>query len=147
MSRRATPPPPSQGTASRASRVGLVLAGGSARGAYEVGVVRYVVEEIARALGRDIPLDVISGTSAGSINAGMLAAYADRPGERGGLLARHWTNLEIEDIVRLAPGEILHMAARTVGRGSDSAERHRGGILDPSGIERIVRNNIPFDAI
>jgi NTE family protein len=127
--------------------VGLVLAGGSARGAYEVGVVRYVVEDIARALGRDIPLDVISGTSAGSINAGMLAAYADRPGERGGLLARQWTNLEIEDIVRLSPGEILHMATRTLGRGSGSGERHRGGILDPSGIERIVRNAIPFDAI
>jgi NTE family protein len=127
--------------------VGLVLAGGSARGAYEVGVVRYIVEEIARALGRDIPLDVISGTSAGSINAGMLAAYADRPGERGGLLARQWTNLEIEDVVRLAPGEMLHMATRMLGRGSRSGERHRGGILDPSGIERIVRNNIPFDAI
>lgn len=127
--------------------MGLVLAGGSARGAYEVGVVRYIVEEIARTLGRDIPLDVISGTSAGSINAGMLAAYADRPGERGGLLARQWTNLEIEDVVRLAPGEMLHMATRMLGRGSGSGERHRGGILDPSGIERIVRNNIPFEAI
>jgi NTE family protein len=147
MAPRATPTPPSQGTASRASRVGLVLAGGSARGAYEVGVVRYVVEEIARALGRDIPIDVISGTSAGSINAGMLAAYADRPGERGGLLARQWTNLEIEDIVRLAPGEILYMATRMLGRGSRSADRSRGGILDPSGIERIVRDTIPFDAI
>ncbi|HTB72213.1 MAG TPA: patatin-like phospholipase family protein [Polyangiaceae bacterium] len=147
MPRRATPPPPSQGTASRASRVGLVLAGGSARGAYEVGVVRYVVEEISRALGRDIPIDVISGTSAGSINAGMLAAYADRPGERGGLLARQWTNLEIEDVVRLAPGEILHVATRMLGRGSRSAERRRGGVLDPSGIERIVRDTIPFDAI
>ena len=108
--------------------------------------MRYVVEEIARTLGRDVPLDVISGTSAGSINAGMLAAYADRPGERGALLARQWTNLEIEDVVRLAPGEILNMATRTLGRGS-SGERHRGGILDPSGIERIVRNNIPFEAI
>jgi NTE family protein len=127
--------------------VGLVLAGGSARGAYEVGVVRYIVEEIARALGRDIPIDIISGTSAGSINAGMLAAYADRPGERGELLARQWTNLELEDVVRLAPGEILHVATRMLGRKLSSAERRRGGVLDPSGIERIVRDNIPFEAI
>src|SRR3984957_2400379 len=140
-------PPPSQGTASRASSVGLVLAGGSARGAYEVGVVRYIVEEVARALGRDVPIDIISGTSAGSINAGLLAAYADRPGERGRLLAKQWTDLEIEDVVRLAPGEILHVATRMLGRGSRSAVRRRGGVLDPSGIERIVRDSIPFDAI
>jgi NTE family protein len=127
--------------------VGLVLAGGSARGAYEVGVVSYVVEEIARALGRDVPIDIISGTSAGSINAGLLAAYADRPGERGRLLAKQWTDLEIEDVVRLAPGEILHVATRMLGRGSRSAARRRGGVLDPSGIERIVRSTIPFDAI
>jgi NTE family protein len=147
MIRRATPPPSSRGTASRASTVGLVLAGGSARGAYEVGVVSYVVEEIARTLGRDIPIDIISGTSAGSINAGMLAAYADRPGERGELLARQWTNLELEDVVRLAPGEILHVATRMLGRKLSSGERRRGGVLDPSGIERIVRDNIPFEAI
>ncbi|HEY5147662.1 MAG TPA: patatin-like phospholipase family protein, partial [Polyangiaceae bacterium] len=65
------------------STVGLVLAGGSARGAYEVGVIRYVVEDVARALGRPVPLDVISGTSAGSINACMLAAHADKPAARG----------------------------------------------------------------
>ena len=147
MVRRATPPPPSQGTASRASSVGLVLAGGSARGAYEVGVVRYIVEEVARALGREVPIDIISGTSAGSINAGVLAAYADRPGERGALLARQWNNLELEDVVRLAPGEILHVATRMLGRGSRTAARRRGGVLDPSGIERIVRDSIPFDAI
>jgi NTE family protein len=112
-----------------------------------VGVVRYVVEEIARTLGRDVPIDIISGTSAGSINAGLLAAYADRPGERGALLARQWTSLSLEDVVRLAPGEILHVATRMLGRGSRAGERRRGGVLDPSGIERIVRGSIPFEAI
>jgi NTE family protein len=147
MVRRATPPPPSRGTASRASTVGLVLAGGSARGAYEVGVVQYVVEEVSRALGRDVPIDIISGTSAGSINAGLLAAYADRPGERGGLLARQWTNLELEDVVRLAPGELLNVATRMFGRKARDGEHRRGGVLDPTGIERIVGEQIPFDMI
>ncbi len=146
MSGRPLPPPSSRGTASRASTVGLVLAGGSARGAYEVGVVQYVVEEVARALGRDVPIDIISGTSAGSINAGLLAAYADRPGERGRLLAKQWADLELEDVVRIAPGELLHMVTRMFGRGA-RGELRRGGVLDPSGIERIVRDRVPFDAI
>ncbi len=143
-SRRATQPP-----SSRESCVGLVLAGGSARGAYEVGVIRYVVEDVARALGRDVPIDIISGTSAGSINACVLAAHADKPSARGALLARQWTDLELENVVRPAPGEILHVATRMLGRGarSSAGERRRGGVLDPSGIERIVRNVTPFRAI
>jgi NTE family protein len=131
------------------STVGLVLAGGSARGAYEVGVVRYIVEDVARALGRPIPIDIISGTSAGSINAAMLAGHADKPTARGELLARQWTSLALEDIVRPAPGEILHLATRMLGRSARAGgkEGRRGGILDPSAIECIVRENTPFAKI
>jgi NTE family protein len=131
------------------SSVGLVLAGGSARAAYEVGVVRYVLEDVARSLGRDIPLDVISGTSAGSINAVMLAAHADKPSARADMLARQWTNLELEDVVRPSPRRMLSVVGRLFGRGAKPSadSRERGGMFDPSGIERIVRSAVPFEAI
>ena len=137
----ATPPTPS-------ARVGLVLAGGSARGAYEVGVVRYILEEVARDLGRHAPFDVISGTSAGSINAVMLAAFADAPVARGAMLAQRWTNLRLEDVVRPSPREMLYLAGRLLGRGPRAGiGLQGGGVLDPSGIERIVRDVVPFGAI
>ncbi|HLK37611.1 MAG TPA: patatin-like phospholipase family protein [Polyangiaceae bacterium] len=132
------------------SGVGLVLAGGSARGAYEVGIVRYVLEEVSRVLGRPAPIDVISGTSAGSINAIMLAAHADKPVVRGEMLAQRWLDLKLEDIIRPSPGEMLHLAARMVGRGSrrtSGGEKRRGGVFDPAGIERIVRDSVPPGAI
>src|SRR5580693_5097808 len=135
------------------SKVGLVLAGGSARGAYEVGVVRYVVEEVARALGRPTPIDVISGTSAGSINAVMLAAFSGEPAQRGTRLANAWTDLQLEDVVRPSGREVLRMFGRMFGRGSsrrrtdDSHHSRGGGVFDPSGIERIVRNSVPFASI
>lgn len=130
------------------SRVGLVLAGGSARAAYEVGVVRYVLEDVARDLGRDVPIDVISGTSAGSINACMLAAHADKPAARATMLANEWTKLELEDVVRPSAREMWHVVARMLWRGRGERSReHRGGILDPSSIERILRNGVPFGAI
>jgi NTE family protein len=131
------------------SKVGLVLAGGSARAAYEVGVVRYVLEEVARAIGRDIPIDVISGTSAGSINALMLAAHADKPAARSTILAKRWTDLELDDVVRPTPGGILPAVGRLFGRAprADTREGRRGGMFDPSGIERIVRSAVPFGAI
>jgi len=131
------------------SRVGLVLAGGSARAAYEVGVVQYVLEDVARTLGRDVPIDVISGTSAGSINAVMLAAHADKPAARGVMLAQRWTQLELEKVVRPSPGGIIPIVGRMFGR---PLPRHahaarRGGMFDPSGIEQIVRDAVPFGAI
>jgi NTE family protein len=139
-------------TAARASvSVGLVLAGGAARGAYEVGVVRYIVEEVTKALGHDVPLDVLCGTSAGSINACMLAAHADQPGRRGEMLAQRWTSLRVEDVVRPSTSELLHLAGRLLGRSArkrkDPRPGRRGGIFDPSGVEAIVRDAVPFDRI
>jgi NTE family protein len=134
----------------RSSTVGLILAGGAARGAYEVGVVRYVLEDVAKAIGRDVPIDVLSGTSAGSINACMLAAHADKPSLRGELLAQRWTGLRLEDVVRPSPRELLGLAGRLVGRSPgkrDTREGRRGGIFDPSGVEAIVRDAVPFDRI
>jgi NTE family protein len=132
-------------------RVGLVLAGGAARGAYEVGVVRYIVEDVARALGRDVPIDVLCGTSAGSINACLLAAHADKPAARGAMLANRWTGLRLEDVVRPSTSEMLYLAGRIVGRSArrkvDAREGRRDGLFDPSGVEAIVRDAVPFDRI
>ena len=147
MSQGASSVTPLTPMASR-TKVGLVLAGGSARGAYEVGVVRYILEEVARDLGTPAPFDVISGTSAGSINAVMLAAFADAPAARGAMLAQRWTNLRLEDVVRPLPREMIYLAGRLLGRGPRSgSEMQGGGIFDPSGIERIVRDAVPFGTI
>jgi NTE family protein len=136
-------------TSTPRSKVGLVLAGGSARGAYEVGVVRYVLEEVARSLGRPTPIDVISGTSAGSINAVMLAAFAGEPEHRGARLAKAWTDLNLEEVVKPSGREVLRMVARMFGRGERKTPVHSrgGGVFDPSGIERIVHDSVPFQSI
>src|SRR6185503_515081 len=58
-----------------AERVGLVLAGGGARGAYEVGALS---ELLPRLDAQERPR-VIVGTSVGAINAAYIAATADLP--------------------------------------------------------------------
>jgi NTE family protein len=144
-------PPSSTSQSSRAEtfRVGLVLAGGAARAAYEVGVVQYILQDISRALGRDVPIDVLSGTSAGSVNACLLAAYADKPAVRSSMLAGQWTSLQLDHVVRPAGKEILRLAGRLLGRGA-AANTHsgrRGGVFDPSGVEAIVHRAVPFERI
>lgn len=55
------------------AKVGLVLSGGGARGAYQVGVLK----ALAEALPGPIPFPVITGVSVGAINAAVLAEGAD----------------------------------------------------------------------
>lgn len=73
----------------------LLLAGGGARGAYQVGVLR----SLARAFpGLHFP--ILTGVSAGAINAALLANInAPFPAavER---LARHWESLTLEQVFR-----------------------------------------------
>src|ERR1700722_8061382 len=163
MPRGSPPPkPPASSRSIRAARaaaegakarggVGLVLAGGAARGAYEVGVVGYVLEEGSRALGRDVPIDVLCGTSAGSLNACMLAAHADKPVGRGQMLANRWANLRLEDVIRPSTRERLPRAGRLIGRSQrpmkDPRAGRRGGIFDPIGVENIIHDSVRFETI
>ncbi len=52
------------------SKLGIVFSGGGAKGAYEVGVVKYLAE-------KNIKIDAISGASIGSLNAAIVAGSKD----------------------------------------------------------------------
>jgi NTE family protein len=115
-----------------------------------VGVVDYVLKDVARALGRPAPIDILCGTSAGAINACFLAAHADAPQARSDRLRARWLELRVEEVVRPSTSEIFGMLGSLFGRKRrppDGADERRGGILDPAGIERIVSGQIPFERI
>ncbi len=77
----------------------LVLSGGGARGAYQAGVVKGLVE-LGLVPAGPSAFDVIVGSSAGSINAGMLAAHADDIGEGTVRLVEIWNQLEAQQVFR-----------------------------------------------
>lgn len=118
------------------ARTGLVLSGGGARGAYEVGVVAGLVEALGRRA-EDPPLfSVFAGTSVGAINATYLASRAQR-GDLGiGVLEEVWRDLHLRTQLRLdLPGFF--------GWGRD-ADRVGHAILDVGPIERLVRERLPW---
>ena len=82
----------------------LVLSGGGARAAYQVGVLRALSRLRRDALGPQArqgnPFGVICGTSAGAINAAALAAHADRFDAAVELLARVWQDFSAEQVYR-----------------------------------------------
>ena len=81
--------------------VGLLLTGGGARAAYQVGVLRCIArirEETAPSTRS--PFQVIVGTSAGALNASALACGADDFDHAVRGLAEVWMNINAEQVYR-----------------------------------------------
>ena len=131
-------------------RLALVLAGGAARGAYEVGVVDHLVREVSRDTGIEVRFDILCGTSVGALNACGLSAHADEGPGAVGRLIDVWSNLDVSEIIAPDIGGVRALGARFLGRSkgpSDSGARREGGLLDASGLERLIETRIPFGRI
>src|SRR3979411_3505376 len=83
------------------SRAGLVLRGGGARAAYQVGVVKAVRDILGNPVKNPFP--IVCGTSAGAINAATLAVFADNFDAAVGRLLEVWENLHVHHVYRAAP--------------------------------------------
>ncbi|BEV70841.1 MULTISPECIES: patatin-like phospholipase family protein [unclassified Paludibacterium] len=81
---------------SKQANIGLVLAGGGARAAYQAGVMLAISHLLPDA--RKNPFPVICGTSAGAINATGLACAADDFRQAAGNLAQLWRQIHISDV-------------------------------------------------
>lgn len=96
------------------TRTGLVLTGGGARAAYQVGVLQAISAMLVESgwLPETNPYDVICGTSAGAINATALACHADRFDEGLAMLVKVWENFEVEQVYRADSLGVLRSGAR-----------------------------------
>jgi NTE family protein len=79
-------------------RDALVLSGGGARGAYQVGVLKAISEWLPD--DTPCPFEVLVGTSAGALNAAAVAAHADSLREAVRTLEDVWSNFRVEQVVR-----------------------------------------------
>lgn len=86
-----------------------MLSGGGARAAYQVGVLRLLARECP-----GIVPDIITGVSAGGINAAFLAARQGSFAEKVERLVAMWSNLRIDHVFR---ADLRDLASRTVRWG------------------------------
>ena len=87
----------------------LVLSGGGARAAYQVGVLRFLTREFP-----GLVPDILTGVSAGGINAAFLAARQEPFAIKVEALSSMWSNLRIDDVFRV---DLRDLASRTVRWG------------------------------
>ncbi|MGI9287200.1 MAG: patatin-like phospholipase family protein [Pseudomonadales bacterium] len=94
-------------------KTGLVLSGGGARGAYQVGVLKAIAD--LRPKHAHNPFSVISGTSSGAINAVALAASANNFRLAVMKVERIWKNLHVDMVYRSRHRDIAVSMGRLVG--------------------------------
>jgi NTE family protein len=95
-------------------KTGLILTGGGARAAYQVGVLQAISQILWEAgwpPARN-PFDIICGTSAGAMNATALACRADNFGEGVQKLLDVWENIAVEQVYRADSLGVLRSGAR-----------------------------------
>lgn len=132
-----------------------MLSGGGARGAYEAGVLRYLLDELPLRLGHAPRFDIITGSSVGAIHACFLAANAHRTQRAGDRLARIWGRLSIGSLASLRTGALLATPLRALGWFTPKALRRRGaplpdrisGLLETSPLEALVRRSVEWRRI
>src|SRR5262245_26711944 len=93
------------------SDLALVFSGGGARGAYQVGFLRVLARECP-----DVLPGILTGVSAGGINAAYLAARQERFDERVENLAAVWSGLHIDDVFRVDVRDLANRLVRWGGR-------------------------------
>jgi NTE family protein len=125
-------------------RVALVLPGGGARGAYEVGALSVLLPLLEERGERPV---ILCGTSVGAINATALGATADQPAAAAvQSLIEHWRGLRKGDVIRSVVGPGLPLTAlRMLGEALELPGVRLAGLLDPSPLKRSLDRWIDWD--
>jgi len=125
----------------------LILSGGGARAAYQVGVLKALAEIFPD--GARNPFSIICGTSAGAINALTLAAHEGCFQEAVADLETIWSDLRLEEVYRYGWLEMLAGAGRF---GMSLFNRGVGvkrpiSLLDNSPLRALIRRTVNFNQI
>ncbi len=93
----------------RTDPLGLVIGGGGARAAYQVGTLRYIAGRFP-----DLKIPIVTGVSAGAISAALLASHHGSFKQAVDELVSLWGNLRVEDVFRVDAASLAWSGARWV---------------------------------
>ena len=112
--------------------VALVLSGGGAKGAWEAGAAVALIEG-------GVPVRVVAGSSAGALNAAMLAdGRFDR-------LQAHWRSVTREQVYTLRPG--VFFAGLLPGWLTLLTLDAAGSLFDPAPLRGLIAGAVDFDRV
>jgi NTE family protein len=125
-------------------RAGLVLTGGGARAAYQVGVLKAVRDILGAPV--ENPFPILCGTSAGAINATALAVFADDFTGAVGNLLDVWERMRCNLIYRTDFASIAGRGLRWLAALSWLG-KNPISLLDNTPLHRMLDKFLPFERI
>ena len=126
-------------------RAGLVLTGGGARAAYQVGVLKAVRDVLGNPVANPFP--IVCGTSAGAINAATLAVFSDNFTRAVSNLLEVWENMHCGHIYRTDPWHIMKTGARWLSAMMLISRDNPMSLLDNEPLRHMLQRNLPFERI
>lgn len=125
----------------------LILTGGGARAAYQVGVLKRIAELMPDRVRNPFP--ILCGTSAGAINAASLACFAADFGKSVDYLLEVWENFHAHhvyrsDVMGIASTGAHWLGALVAGWVVRSAPR---SLFDNTPLAELLRRNLDFSAV
>ena len=122
-----------------------MFSGGGARAAYQTGVLSYICERLPA-----LSVPIVTGVSAGAINAAFLAAAEGPLDEAARALKRRWCSLTTEQVFRADAASLGSIGARWAYRLVSGGAR-RGpearGLLDTAPLRRFLHRSLDFSGI
>jgi NTE family protein len=120
----------------RSSRLALILSGGGARAAYQVGFLSYLAQEFP-----EVVPPIVTGVSAGAVNAAYLASHVEPFPERAHGLRRLWMDLEMADVFRVDARHLSWQVGRwglKLVSGGARAQPGVQGLVDTEPLRRLL---------
>jgi len=125
----------------------IVLGGGGARAAYQVGALRAIAQLQTR--GAPLPFPIVCGTSAGAINAATIAMHADDFRRGVARLARWWRRIGASHVYRSDFGSLSRHSAQFLAAVLTGAHAPEGvaSVLDNTPLSELLRNEFDWTRI
>lgn len=124
------------------------MTGGGARAAYQVGVVRAIYEIVGKKSGL---FDVVTGNSAGALNATYLAGHAENWDIATHNLGELWKKLRPQNVYDLRAFKITDLGAKWFGGALFGGLSSKGGsfnnLLDTTPLLELIQREVDFDDI
>lgn len=134
--------PPRRTGAKESRRTAMILSGGGARGAYEVGVLWYVFDDLSRMRGAPPRVDILCGTSVGAVNACYLAAHLADPVLGMRRLVHLWSELQITRVLGFGAKQFAGIPRLLMGGGNAGT-----GFFDVTPMAELVQREISWRAV
>jgi len=144
--------PPSSVPAPPGHRTGIVLSGGGARGAYQVGVIAGILDVLRTSGLQHAPFNILCGTSVGAINAGYLASHAEAPDLAIDGLINAWHSLKLEEHLKISVRGMVgayKSAQSASGKAAPFSQRpvEARALLDSLPLTDLVNTRVDFDQL